>query len=129
MPALAKKREQYPSHEYADQHKLLIARAEFVTSKRRLRDASTLRPSAEVACERIREYCWDLRELELSDLGDHWRAECARRIGMWSDEDHSGYGVLLQVISGSQQRVSTRTVDRIARATGIPVRVFYDPEI
>jgi len=48
---------------------------------------------------------------------------------MWSEEDSGGYAVLLKVISGEQARVSTRTVDRIARATGIPVRIFYDPEL
>lgn len=130
MAGLARKQAtSYPAHEYADKHQLLIARAEHVTSRRRLRDAATLQPSAEVACERIREYCHDLRELELADYGDRWRAECARRIGMWSEEDSGGYAVLLKVISGEQARVSTRTVDRIARATGIPVRIFYDPEL
>lgn len=129
MSALARKTATYPNHEHAKQHTLLVARGEFVTSKRRLRDAATLRPSAEVACERIQEYCFDMRDLELSDLGDRWRAECARRLGMWSEEDHGGYGVLLKVINGEQTRVSTRTVDRIARHTGIPVRMFYDPEL
>jgi hypothetical protein len=111
--------ERLPDHEYAHEHKLLKARHEHSTSKRRLRDAAHLRPSGEVACERVRELMWDLgAELDWT----RWVCEVSRQIGI---NERTGQGIA----SCERLSISTQTVDAIARHTGIPVRVFYDPEL
>lgn len=116
-----KPRAKYPQHEHSDQHKALRAREEF-GSRRRLRDAAELRPSAEVACERIREFAWDVGAEARAERPDAWMAGAARALGLGED-----YGRL--IINGTVYRVGTRTVDAVAKHTGVPVRIFYDPEL
>jgi hypothetical protein len=126
MPPLAKKqtapRALYPKHEYAAQHKAIRARDDLVTSRRRLRDAAELRPSGEVACERIREFGWDLGVEARIAHPNGWIATASRALGL-----HEATGWL--IISGRATCVATATVDAVAKHTGVPVRIFYDPEL
>lgn len=121
MPALAK-RSQYPVHQFAEEHKLFKARA-LVTSRRRLRDAAELRASGEVACSRIREFAWDVGTELREEQPNRWMAPIARDV--LGINEHTGWAI----ISGLSTSVSTTTVDTIARFTGIPIGVFYDPEL
>lgn len=117
-------RSKYPQHEHSDQHKALRAREDLGT-RRRLRNAADLRPSAEVACERIREFAWDVgaeARAATEDGGPGWMAGAARALGLNED-----YG--REIINGTLERVGTRTVDAVSAHTGVPVRIFYDPSL
>lgn len=111
----------YPQHEYAAEHKVLIAK-EQVTSKRRLRDVADLQPIAEVACERIREFAWDVGAELRAEKPDGWMAATVR--------DYLGihYEVGRRIVNGEATAISPRTIDAIARFSGVPVKVFCDPE-
>lgn len=91
--------------------------------RRRLRDAAELRASGEVACERIREFGWDVGS-EKREAGDGWgwMAWTSRELGL---NEATGWWIL----SGNATRVSTKTVDTVCAACGVPPRVFYDPEL
>jgi hypothetical protein len=108
-----------PEHEYAVGHHLLLAAKEY-GNKRRLRKVEDLRASGEVACERVKEFAYDLgAELEFV-YG--WKASAARRMGLT-------YSTMWNIIMGDITAISTKTVDHVARHSGIPVSVFYDPEL
>lgn len=118
MKAHFRKHQAAPDHEYADRHVLLRAREEHVRSRRRLRLAADLVSSGETACNRLREFLWDLGE----DLGwQRWKAEVARQTGI--PPTTAG-----QIIRGQVTTITTHTVDKVARISGIPVRYFYDSE-
>lgn len=116
-----KARETYPDHDYADEHTLIRARAE-LPPRRRLRDASKIRSSGEVACERIREFAWDVGAELREEQPNRWMAPIAREV-LGLNED-TGY----QIICGTRTSVSTRTVDAVHAFTGIPLAAFYDYE-
>jgi hypothetical protein len=80
MSALAKKaRTTYPDHDYADDHRLLKARAQ-LPARRKLRDAAEIRPCGEVACERIREFAWDVGAELREEQPNRWMAPIAREV-------------------------------------------------
>ncbi len=111
------RRRTYPEHQYADNHALLRA---YQTSKPvPVRLAKKLRGSGEVACERIRELAWDIGADKEWYL---WMADVSRKLGI-------NYSTARAICQGKQFTVSTRTVDKIAIRTGIPPRLFYDPEL
>lgn len=113
MPAHARKLDTLPRHEHASDHVAL--KAYRARPRRRLRDAAELQPISEVACERVREFCWDLGEdLEWS----LWMAEVARRIGV-------NYTTARRIMSGEQTSLSSATIDKISATTGVPPEVFY----
>lgn len=108
-----------PIHDYVESHHLLKAAKEY-GSRRRLRQVEDLLPSGVVACSRIKEFAYDLgAEMEWS-YG--WKALAARRMQI-------NYRTLWNIITGVVTTVNTATVDHIARHSGIPISVFYDPEI
>lgn len=118
----ARRRETYPDHEYAVEHTLYRAK-QHVSARRRLRNAAELRASGEVACERIREFAWDMGTELRESQPNRWMAPIARDVlGL---NERTGW----DIISGAAERVSTATVDAISRFTGIPVSVFYDCEL
>ncbi len=108
-----------PRHDYAARHPLLRA-AHYYGSKKRLRVVQDLEPSGRVACERVREYAFDLGAEYEHSYG--WMAKVAKKMKL-------NYHTLYCIINERVDSISTRTVDHIARCSGIPVRVFYDPEI
>jgi transcriptional regulator with XRE-family HTH domain len=113
MPAHARKLESLPEHEHASDHVALKAYRS--RPRRRLRNATELEPIAEVACQRVREFCWDLGE----DLEwDLWMAEVARRIGV-------NYTTARRIMNGEQTSLSSKTIDNICATTGVPPEVFY----
>lgn len=105
---------QYPVHEYAADH---ILYEKYLTCKPpSVRAAEKIRPSGEIACERIRELGFDLgAELEWN----RWMADVATKLGLT-------YETARLIFNGERISVSTRTVDRVHRKTGIPIAVFYD---
>jgi hypothetical protein len=108
-----------PEHDYARDHRVLRALAEFKT-KRRLELAKVKRPCAEIAAERIREFAWDLgAEREWY----RWIAAAQREMGF------NCYSTVWAIVTGKKTRVGPDVVDQISRATGIPVAVFYDEEV
>jgi hypothetical protein len=119
MVALAKKaRTTYPDHDYAADHRLLKARSQ-LPARRKLRDAAEIRPCGEVACERIREFAWDVGAELREEQPNRWMAPIARNVlGL---ESANGY----EIICGNRLSVSTRTVDAVSLHTGIPPEVFY----
>lgn len=108
-----------PKHEYAAKHLLLRAAIEH-GSRKRLRLVEDLDPSGSVACDRIREYAFDLGAEYQHEYG--WMAKVAKKM-------HINYHTLYCIIKERTSSISTRTVDQVARMSGIPVGVFYDPEI
>lgn len=77
------------------------------------------RPSGVVAMERAMQFAWDIG----ADMnhGYGWKAYAARRMGL-------NYSTAWQLIQGLTPSLSTKTVDRIALRTGVPVSSLYDPE-
>jgi hypothetical protein len=131
MTSVARKPSQsprLPSHEFAAGHHLTRAVREHA-NKRRLRDVADLQSSGEVAAQRIREFAYDVGADVKHARG--WMAYAARKLGVQ-------YTTLYAVINmgrGKSKKhrrkstVGTRTVDQIARFTGCPIAVFYDPEL
>lgn len=120
LPKLRAARKTIPKHEYANGHQVLAAFKKY-SNERRLRSvAKTFQASGEVACARIREFAWDLGAE--TDWGWGWIAESSRCLGL-------SYTTTWNIISGGITSISTRTVDHVARVSGVPVRVFYDAEI
>ena len=118
MSLPARKKPAFPDHAFAGEHKVLEAQSRFRT-KTRLRAAKHKRPCAEVAAERIREFCWDLG----ADMGwERWIAESARKMGL-------NYTTAWMIARGRKTRVGPDVVDQISAATGVPVAVFYDEEV
>jgi hypothetical protein len=118
MSLPARRRPVLPDHAFAIDHKVLSALPQYRT-KARLRAAKDKRSCAEVAAERIREFCWDLG----ADKGWHrWIATSARQMGL-------SYTTAWAIARGKKTRVGPDVVDQISAATGVPVAVFYDEEI
>lgn len=124
MTALARQRPTTPTmpeHDYAVSHHLLLARKEHAKNlKRRLRAVEELRASGEVACERLREFAYDIGADMEWERG--WKAEAAKQCGL-------NYSTMWSIIMKDLTSISTRTVDHVARKSGIPISVFYDPEL
>ena len=116
-PKTSSRQPPLPQHDYVTDHRLTLAAKEHA-ARRRVRDANDIRPSGVIACERIREFCWDLgAELEW----DRWMAEISRRLGI-------SYTTTRLIIKGEITSLSTHTVDKIAQSSGIPYAVFYDDQ-
>lgn len=116
-PHLYLVRKPLPRHEHASDHRVLLAAKKFGTkgiAKRR-----QLRASGEVACDRIREFAWDLGMEQ--DWAYGWKARAAARLGL-------PYATMWNIISHAVTTVSTKTVDHVAFVSGVPVREFYDNE-
>ena len=116
---IRRRAEPMPDHQYADKHHLLVAAREY-GSRRRLRKVEDLQPSGEVACSRVREYAFDLGA-EL-DMKHGWLTKAAERMGI---HRNTLWNITHEVV----RSISTETVDQIARASGIPIGIFYDPEV
>jgi hypothetical protein len=108
-----------PTHKYASQHHLLRAAKKY-GGARRLRAAESLTPSGEVACQRIREFAYDLGAE--TEWAHGWKAAAARALGL-------SYSTMWSILMRDITTIGTRTVDHVARTSGIPVSVFYDPEV
>jgi hypothetical protein len=121
MPAAAQRvrtRVSLPRHAYADKHKLLLASREAISRRRRLRDAADLIGVEEIACIRIREFAFDVG-IEGRD-GKRWMAYAARELGINKTS-------MRAIILGEQTAVGIKTINRIARKTGIKVSFICDP--
>lgn len=77
------------------------------------------RPSGVVAMERAMQFAWDIGADMKHEHG--WKAYAARRMGL-------NYSTAWSLINGHTPALSTKTVDRIALKTGVPVSSLYDPE-
>lgn len=109
-----------PQHDFVESHHILLASKKY-GSRERIQAAKkkTWRASGEVACARIREFAYDLgAEIEWAYS---WKAAAARRLGL-------SYTTMWNIISQHVTTVSTRTVDHVAKISGVPVREFYDNE-
>lgn len=116
-----------PQHELAAGHHILRAIRESA-GKPRLRDARKVRASGEVACERVRELIYDLTIIDGMVLDEDetfrygWIAHAGRALGL-------KYPTVWGIARGEITSISTHTVDRISRISGVPVRIFYDADI
>ncbi len=109
----ARKRIDYPDHEYADKH--VLYRLYLDSKPPTVRAAEKLRPIGEVACERIRELGYDIgAEKEW----DRWMADAAEKLGV-------GYETMRNILNGERQSVSSGTVWRVHLKTGIPIESIY----
>jgi hypothetical protein len=115
---------------FADDHHLLSASKKFspqrfmhVVNGRNRR--KNLEGSGETAYKRILEYALDLKN-EYVDANEGkeygWIKIAAERMGI-------KYTTLWNIVDGSVTRVASSTVDRIAKRNGIPIAIFYDPEL
>lgn len=122
MPAAAlprvRTRVSLPRHDFADKHKLLLASRESSSHRRRIRNADDIVGVEEVACERIREFAFDVG-IEGRD-GVRWMAFAARELGI-------NKTTMRAIIVGEQTAVGIKTINRIARKTGIKVSLICDP--
>jgi hypothetical protein len=116
-------------HNYVTDHKVLRALKDYARDKKRLEVSAQLRSSAEVAAERLREFAWDIG----SQLGFRrgWKAYACREMGL---KYGTGWTLIMMGLGTSprtleKHTVSAKTVDTVARNTGVPVRVFYDSEL
>jgi hypothetical protein len=128
-------RARLPEHVHANAHHLFLAEREYSrTLKKRsakLEELGDEAASGAIACKRVREFAYDVGfhwvAENFDDYDDFtavrgWPAEAARRCGL-------RYGTMWAILNRDITHISTRTVDKIARKTGIPVSVFYDPEL
>lgn len=113
MGQLARKRVQYPDHDYADNHVLLRAMDQYKPPT--VRDAAKIRPSGEIACDQIRELGWDLGA---EYNWERWMAAVAEKIGLHPDTARA-------IFNEERVSVTNRTVDKVHLKTGIPLAVLY----
>lgn len=117
---------QTPDHDYAWDHILRQARLKLRGRKEdRLAAIADLDACGVVACDRIREFAFDIG----FDWGGPefeekrgWIAHAAKEMGV-------PYGTLWQIVRRDQKTVDQKTVTNVFKTTGISVSFFYDPEI
>lgn len=113
----AEQQELFARLEVDRSHKVSKAMEQFGT-KARIAKADKRPPCAEVAAMRIRQALLDQgRQKNFSQ----WMAGAARDAGLNPTTARA-------IIHGKKVRVGPDVVDQIARATGCPIAVFYDPE-
>jgi len=108
-----------PKHEHAEKHHIFVA-AKLYRNKRRLQKVESLEASGVVACKRIREFAWDLGAEYGWKYG--WKMKASDKIGL-------NYRTLWNILRGVVTVVTTATVDRVAQHSGVPIALFYDPEM
>lgn len=100
-----------PTHDYVDRHVLL-------KELRKPRRAPYEMPvdSGVIAARRIRELAWDLGQ----DLEHYrWISHASRQLGLSRQ-------IMWYIVHDKCASVTTRTVDKVARKTSIPIAAFYD---
>lgn len=117
--ATARRQLELPIHDYAEDHKLLLAQKQY-GNRRRLKKVEDLPASGITAFNRLREFAYDLGHELGMERG--WMVKVATRMGL-------NYKTLWNIVHGVVTMVDTTTVDTVARASGVPVAVFYDAEI
>lgn len=119
LPTLRSSRRPLPKHDYADKHHVLLAFKKYSSAERIKSAKKSFLASGEIACARVREFAYDLgAEVEWA-YG--WKAKAAARLGL-------GYSTMWNILTEHITSISTRTVDRVAAVSGVPVWVFYDNE-
>lgn len=109
--SVTEKRAPLPKHDYADGHVLL---KELRKPRRVFKEEAV--DSGIIAARRIRELAWDLG----FDLEHYrWMAHAARQLGL-------KYYTMVSIVKDKNTRVTTETVDAVARKTSIPIAAFYD---
>lgn len=119
LPTLRASRRPLPKHDYADKHHVLAAFKKYSSAERIKAAKKNYLASGEVACARVREFAYDLgAEVEWAR---GWKAKAAARLGL-------GYSTMWNILTEHITSISTHTVDRVARTSGVPAWVFYDNE-